>query len=83
MPRYSLVYFAHPNDDVELKPVSGGLVDAVQQEPREAGESITAADWVIRRSLGDLVGVYTYKGGIESRDNHDAVVLSQHMQVKA
>ena len=83
LPRYSLVYFAHPNDAVELKPVQGGLVDAVQLRVEEGGKPITAAEWVIRRSLGDLRGVYTYKGGIEWRDLNDAVLTSDHVQVKA
>lgn len=83
LPRYSLVYFAHPNDDVELKPVSGGLVDAVQSRATDDETVITAAEWVTRRSLGDLRGVYTYWGGIEWRDNNDAVAASDHVQIKA
>ena len=82
LPRYSLVYFAHPNDDVELTPVKGGLVDAVT--PKIEDETpITAAEWVIRRSLGDLRGVYTYTGGIEWRDLNDAVAVPEHVHAKA
>ena len=76
LPRYSLVYFAHPNDDVKLKPVTGGLVDAVSALAKEHDVPVTAVDWVIRRSLGDLRGVYTYNGGIEWRDLNDAVAAS-------
>lgn len=73
LPRYSLVYFAHPNDDCELTPVQGGLVDTAVRGPAEQGQPITAADWTTRRSLGDLRGVYTYRGGIEWRDLSDSV----------
>ena len=82
LPRYSLVYFAHPNDDVELKPVKGGLVDAVTPKIEDENP-ITAAEWVVRRSLGDLSGVYTYRGGIEWRDLNDAVAVPVNSQVKA
>lgn len=77
LPRYSLVYFAHPNDDTELTPVRGGLVDEARRElVREEEAVITAADWTFRRSLGNLRGVYTYRGGLEWRDNSDAVKAS-------
>ena len=61
LPRYSLVYFAHPNDDVKLEPVKGGLVDVAAAESAKQEEAINAADWTTRRSLGDLRGVFTYK----------------------
>lgn len=80
LPRYSLVYFGHPNDAVVLKPVKGGMVDEVAAE---TDEPCTAAEWVVRRSLGDLRGVWTYQGGIEWRDLHDAVAASDHVQTKA
>lgn len=67
LPRYSLVYFSHPNDQVLLKPIQGAF----------DGEIINAAEWVTRRSLGDLRGVYTFKGGVELRDNDDAVPVAQ------
>lgn len=76
LPRYSLVYFAHPNDDCELKPVKGGVVDAAIRGPEAGDIPITAADWTTRRSLGDLRGVYTYKGGIEWRDLSDSGIAS-------
>ncbi|KAF2483221.1 hypothetical protein BDY17DRAFT_297044 [Neohortaea acidophila] len=83
LPRYSLVYFSHPNDDVPLTPVKGGLVDAAQRETDETGEVVTAADWTVRRSLGDLRGVYTYKGGVEWRDNSDAVPAPSNRPIAA
>lgn len=73
LPRYSLVYFAHPNDDVQLAPVKGGMVDEAVKEAVDDGIRATAQEWVVRRSLGDLRGVYTYKGGIERRELNDAV----------
>ena len=77
LPRFSLVYFAHPNDDVVLKPVKGGMVDEAVAAAGGADDGIhaTAVEWVERRSLGDLRGVYTYRGGVELRDNNDAVVV--------
>ena len=83
LPRYSLVYFSHPNDDVELVPVKGGLVDAAAVETSDAGEVVNAADWTTRRSLGDLRGVWTYKGGIEWRDLNDAVAVNEQVPTKA
>ena len=83
LPRYSLVYFAHPNDDVELIPIKGGLVEAVQAITVDGEKPITAADWTMRRSLGDLRGVFTYKGGIEWKDNNDAVAASNFAKAPA
>ena len=79
LPRDSLVYFAHPNDDVLLRPVRGGLVDTAPPPGKadDASEQVTAFDWTMRRSLGDLRGVYTYHGGIELRENNDAVAAVQ------
>ena len=73
LPRYSLVYFAHPNDNVPLVPIKGlETGDAVVADD---GILATAAEWTDRRSLGDLRGVYTYGGGIELRENNDAVAV--------
>ena len=78
LPRYSLVYFAHPNDHVPLRPVHGGFVDSVPPGKTDDGlEQVTASDWTMRRSLGDLRGVYTYQGGVELRENNDAVVVEK------
>jgi len=78
LPRYSLVYFSHPNESALLQPVKGGLVDASMQDEQSSEEAITAEDWYIRRSLGDLRGIYT-KGGIEPRENFDSVRTAKHL----
>lgn len=83
LPRYSLAYFSHPNDDVELVPVKGGLVDNAAAEVKDASEVVKAAEWTFRRSLGDMRGVWTYKGGIEWRDLNDAVPVGERVQVQA
>ena len=69
LPRYSLAYFAHPNDDVELLPVNGGLVDsAARAKADHDGEAVyTAAKWTSERSLGSLRGVWSWEKGIEWR----------------
>ena len=77
LPRYSLVYFSHPNESALLQPVKGGLVDASIKDEQSSDEAITAEDWYIRRSLGDLRGIYT-NGGIESRENFDSVRTAKH-----
>lgn len=82
LPRYSLAYFAHPNDDVDLVPVKGGLVDAAAGTS-EGEEVVKAAEWTSRRSLGDLRGVWTYRGGIEWRDLNDAVPVAEKVGAKA
>lgn len=63
--RQSLVYFSRPEDDVVLKRLKGGLIDA--QPVQDEGELITSKDWILRRSGGDLRGVYTHKAGLEPR----------------
>ena len=82
LPRYSLAYFAHPNDYVELVPVKGGPVDAAAAEGVKPEEVVKAAEWTSRRSLGDLRGVWTYRGGIEWRDLDDAVPVAERVEVK-
>jgi isopenicillin N synthase-like dioxygenase len=59
--RNSLVYFSRPEDDVVLRRLKGGLIDEVKVAEREE-EEMTSEDWVMRRSHGDLHGVYTVKG---------------------
>ena len=64
--RNSLVYFSRPEDSVVLRRLQGGLIDA--QPKAEAQEpEMTAQEWILRRSVGDLKGVYTHKGGLELR----------------
>ena len=64
--RTSLIYFARPEDDVVLKRIQGGIIS---DRPAVKGEdeSITAVDWIFRRSLGDLMGIYTFEGGVDRR----------------
>ena len=65
--RNSLVYFSRPEDKVLLRRLEGGLVDEQLREKEEEGTEMTAEDWTFRRSVGDLKGVYTHKGGLELR----------------
>ncbi|KAH8812530.1 hypothetical protein F5884DRAFT_855827 [Xylogone sp. PMI_703] len=64
--RYSLVYFSRPEDAVVLRRLKGGLIDAQPPTEREEVE-MTSEEWILRRSVGDLRGVYTHKGGLELR----------------
>lgn len=64
--RYSLVYFSRPEDTVVLRRLKGGLIDAQPQAERNEVE-MTSEEWILRRSVGDLKGVYTHKGGLELR----------------
>jgi isopenicillin N synthase-like dioxygenase len=64
--RHSLVFFSRPEDVVVLRRLQGGLIDkqpaATTQEPE-----MTSEEWIWRRSVGDLKGVYTHTGGLELR----------------
>lgn len=64
--RNSLVYFSRPEDAVVLRRLKGGLVDAQPQAESEEPE-MTSQEWIWRRSVGDLKGVYTHSGGLEAR----------------
>ena len=62
--RNSLVFFSRPEDDVYLKRLSGGLIDAQPQV--DEGTPVTSDEWIRRRTAGgDLSGVYTLKKGFE------------------
>ena len=65
--RQSLVYFSRPEDKVVLRRLKGGLIDK-QPISAEPELEITAEEWIQRRSLGDMKGVYTHKGGLEFRN---------------
>lgn len=65
MVRNSLVYFSRPEDKVVLRRLKGGLIDQQPVEEGDGGEEMTAQEWTLRRSVGDLRGVYTHKGGLE------------------
>ena len=66
--RTSLVYFSRPEDEVVLRRVKGGLIDE-QPQTESDGDEMTAQEWTWQRSVGDLKGVYTHKGGLEARKN--------------
>lgn len=59
--RNSLVYFSRPEDAVIMKRLQGGIIDA-QPIPEVPEEEMTSNDWIMRRSMGDLYGIYTAKG---------------------
>jgi len=68
--RTSLVYFSRPEDKVVLRRLKGGIID--QQPEVESDEpELTAQEWTWRRSVGDMKGVYTHKGGLEARENQN------------
>jgi isopenicillin N synthase-like dioxygenase len=72
--RYSLVYFARPEDDVILKPLRGcAMIDkALELKGEEAGEDngITSKEWILRRALGRRgVGSWEKSTGTESARN--------------
>ncbi|KAN0099378.1 Clavaminate synthase-like protein [Hyaloscypha variabilis] len=64
--RHSLVFFSRPEDSVVLRRLKGGLIDKQPKLQKEELE-LTAEEWILRRSLGDLKGVYTHQGGLELR----------------
>lgn len=64
--RNSLVYFSRPEDSVVLRRLEGGLIDAQPRDETQEPE-MTSQEWILRRSVGDLKGVYTHKGGLELR----------------
>jgi isopenicillin N synthase-like dioxygenase len=52
--RYSLVYFARPEDDVLLRRLEGSdLIPSLDEDQVE--EEINSKDWIIRRALGRRV----------------------------
>lgn len=61
--RYSLVYFARPEDRVMLRRLEGSE-RIPQMEDGQIEEEINSKDWIIRRALGrrvDLVGDIDYE----------------------
>ncbi|KAL1863292.1 hypothetical protein Plec18167_008153 [Paecilomyces lecythidis] len=56
--RYSLVYFARPEDNVPLKRLNGS--DRIPPLPSDVvEEDINSKDWIIRRALGRRVELYS------------------------
>jgi len=64
--RHSLVFFSRPEDAVVLRRLRGGLIDRQPEEQTQEPE-MTSEEWILRRSVGDLKGVYTHSGGLELR----------------
>lgn len=64
--RHSLVFFSRPEDAVVLRRLQGGIIDKQPVSQKEEME-MTSEEWILRRSVGDLKGVYTHKGGLELR----------------
>ncbi|KLT43940.1 Clavaminate synthase-like protein [Cutaneotrichosporon oleaginosum] len=60
LPRTSLVFFTRPEDDVIMRRLKGGIIDA--QPATEAGEEMTAQEWWMKRGTGKLPGIFTKKG---------------------
>lgn len=63
------MYFSRPEDKVVLRRLKGGLIDKqpLTEAEKQGEEEMTAQEWTYRRSVGDLKGVYTHKGGLELR----------------
>jgi len=59
--RNSLVFFSRPEDKVIMKRLKGGIIDAQPQSEIPEPE-VTSGEWILRRSTGDLQGIYTAKG---------------------
>ncbi|KAF5250994.1 hypothetical protein FOXYS1_14822 [Fusarium oxysporum] len=69
--RQSLVFFCRPEDDVIIKRLKGGLIDA--QPVPDASKclpEIPSHEFITRRTMGDLKGVYTYEGGLEELEEY-------------
>lgn len=56
--RYSLVYFARPEDEVHLKRLDGGTVIPPLQEGY-VEEDVSSKQWIKDKALSKMVGVYT------------------------
>ncbi|KAK4934252.1 hypothetical protein LTR66_015657 [Elasticomyces elasticus] len=55
--RYSLVYFARPNNEVLMQRLSGSN-KIPELDADEVEEDINAKDWIIRRAMGHRVAVH-------------------------
>jgi len=65
--RYSLVYFARPEDEVILRPLEGSSVIGGKMEGEDGQDEVTAKEWVLRRALGRRgVGDWSRSEGTES-----------------
>lgn len=75
--RYSLVYFARPEDDILLRRLEGSeripaLEDGVEEEV------INSKDWIIRRALGNRVKVPV---GIDAAKSAGTEQISRRIKV--
>ncbi|MCJ1405046.1 hypothetical protein MMC11_008272 [Xylographa trunciseda] len=55
VPKYSVVYFSRPEDQVLLRRLGGGDV-IPELEPGDTEEAVPSREWVLRRALGRRVG---------------------------
>ena len=55
MPKYSVVYFLRPEDEVLLRRLGGGDVIPAAGEG-EVEEAVPSREWVLRRAMGRRVG---------------------------
>ncbi|MCJ1286104.1 hypothetical protein MMC26_005447 [Xylographa opegraphella] len=55
VPKYSVVYFARPDDEVLLRRLGGGDVIPLLAEG-EVEEAVRSKEWVLRRALGRRIG---------------------------
>ena len=61
--RYSLVYFARPEDDVLLKRLESEVIPALAEGEEEEAEVVNAKDWIIRRAISKRVGSFRRRNG--------------------
>ncbi|KAI9755690.1 MAG: hypothetical protein M4579_004188 [Chaenotheca gracillima] len=54
--KYSLVYFARPEEDIILRPLVG------EDQPGEKEVEMTSKEWILRRALGKRVGNFEKVG---------------------
>lgn len=63
--RYSLVYFARPEDDVVLKRLESEVIPSLAEGVVE--EEVSAKDWIIGRAMAKLVANFKGEEGERSR----------------
>jgi hypothetical protein len=55
--RYSLVYFARPQDNFVLKRLESGKISQREISEENEDEQITSRDWILRRALSHRVAL--------------------------
>ncbi|GME64053.1 Oxoglutarate/iron-dependent oxygenase [Neofusicoccum parvum] len=77
--RYSLVYFARPEDDVVLRVLEGS--ERIEEKVRESGEVIgrereeremSAKEWILRRALGRRTGAGKFEDSLGTEEKANA-----------